>query len=218
MKKNHIPKTLISVVLLMAVTLNSGCETPLEYDRASEVGSHGVLTPAMMTDEVMQNAAVIGDDGELVAAAVYGEGLVLSHPGDNRLAMLVTGNATFSHAQVRELRLNVRQSAAGVISGAGQVTFRSPLSGLEHSTGFIASCIKPVSGWGRTNYGITLVLDEPYAPYGSMQYTHAAVSITPDGHTAGVVLNTRDFCGGTILLNQPENRVSGFIEMLVPGA
>lgn len=218
MRTTNIPKALISFMLLITLALSSGCDTLVDHGRAGEIASPGTGAPVMMIDEVMQNAVVMDDDGDLTPPASYGEGILLSHPGDNRVAMLITGNATFSHAQVRELRLNVRQAADGAISGGGQVTFRSPLTGADHTTGFVASCIKPISGWGRTNYGVTLVLDEPFAPYGSMQYTHAAVSLTHDGHTAGAVLNTRDFCGGTILLNQAENRLSGKIMTLSPGA
>lgn len=162
--------------------------------------------------------ALIEADGSIRAIVEGEEGVEATSAGANRLAVLVAGRATFSHTSVPQLRLNVHQTAGGATSGRGRVTLHSVYTGLDHTTDFTAVCVKPVQGWGRTNYGVTVELDEPYSPYGSIAYSYVALSFTEEYQLERtLVLNTRSFCGGSISFSPPQNVLTGNVQVILPG-
>jgi hypothetical protein len=201
--------------LLLSLGLLSACDagvTPTNPLSTAE-SLHAEGSPDA---EVEREVFVFELDGSLRSLSEHTGILTLTSAGENRVAALVTGSGTFSHSSVRELRLNARQTAEGGTTGRGRVTLYSPISGLTHTSDFEAICIKPISGWGRTNIGVTVELDEPFLPYGSIPFTHVALSITADGQLDPLVMNTRPFCGGTITFVPPQNLLEGRITVVLP--
>jgi hypothetical protein len=211
------------LALVIAFGLFAACESPTAMDDAPAAAPAQASTTstadAALTSEVLYaDAVVVEADGTMRPIAPGEEGFEVAAASANKVAALITGSATFSHSSVPELRLNVRQTEDGTTRGSGRITLYSWYTKSHHTTDFTAVCVKPMSYWGRTNYGVTIELAEPFAMYGGLAYTHVALGITPDGQLEnGVVMNTRAFCGGSMSYYPPDNRLSGGIEIVTPG-
>ena len=204
-----LPRLALAAALLLPLALTA-CDT-------AALDGGALTTPAALS-KMEPEVLLVEADGTMRAVVEGEAGVEVAAPGGNRVAVVVTGNATFSYASLPRLRLNVHQTAGGEVVGGGRVTLYSVVTGAEHTTDVTAVCVKPIQGWGRTNYAVTVELAEPYRPYGSLAYTHLAVPITEDGHVDAMVMNTRPFCGGSISLYPPENRLTGNVQALLPGA
>jgi hypothetical protein len=202
-------------VILLSLGLLSACDAATAPD-APLATFEGLHIEDSSNPHIASEAVVIALDGSGYSVSEYTGNVVIATAGENRVAALVTGSGTFSHSSVRELRLNARQTGEGVATGLGSVTLYSPVTGHTHTSDFEVICIKPISGWGRTNVGVTVELDEPFLPYGSTPFTHVALSITADGQLDPLVLNTRPFCGGTITFVPPQNLLDGRITVALP--
>jgi hypothetical protein len=205
MKRINLP---VRLLLMLLLATSAACEMPVaENDLPDELAT-GRMTGTDVRNEA--DGTTYSDEGDQIT--------VLGPLSDNKVALLITGSAKFSFSQLPQLRMNARQTAGGDIQGGGMVTLYSTLTKTYHTTSFTPVCIKPVSGWGRTNYGVTMELAEPWSAYGGLAYSHVIVSLTEDGHVApGLVLNVRPSCGGTITLVPPNNRTSGNMVIEMPG-
>src|SRR5690606_14540576 len=112
------------------------------------------------------------------------------------------------------LRLNVRQTAGGALAG----TLTATLFGQE-ATG-TPDCIKPLTSFGQTFYGVNVTFDEPLVyqtGYGTVTYTHGAISVTDGGQLGSLVFGTTSGCRASALL-YPYEPESGNVQVLTPGA
>jgi hypothetical protein len=193
------------LVPVVVLTLTA-CESVTDFgDMSASVDAGTASLYAALGDD--ETIMILDEDGMEKTSLSADEYVEIAKAGGQGVALVLTGSATFSN-NVEQLRLNIRQTADGTTTGKGTVTIRGQSSEFE------TACVKPLSGFGHTAYGITLHLNEPYNFFGN-KYPYVAVSITSDGYVVpGQVMNVRPFCGGSVVRFQPENRLTGEIQVI----
>lgn len=159
------------------------------------------------------SAVVVDPDGSVRAISGNEEGIAVGNASDRRLAVVIAGRAAYAGGHVSQLRLNVRQSRDGTISGGGVAT----IYGQE--VGLTPECIKPISSFGTTFYGVNVAFSDPIVrttPWGTVSYTHGALSVADGGDLANLVTGNGGGCYAAAL-RYPYEPVLGRITVNLPG-
>lgn len=195
-------------IALAAVATLAACDTP------SAVGPE--LTDESSTFEaapIAASAVVVEADGSVRAITGDEEDVAVANESDRRVAVVIAGSATYAGGHVSQLRLNVSQTQDGEISGGGVATIYGQQVGLT------PECIKPISSFGMTFYGVNVAFSEPIVrttPWGTVTYTHGAISVADGGDLANLVTGGGGGCYAAAIL-YPYEPESGRIVVNLAG-
>lgn len=196
---------------LFAILILAACEAPTEVE-PGVITAQDATFYGLSAAKTSPSAVAVDPDGTLRPLLEDEEDVVLGVDHNTDVEVVIAGRATYGSGNVSMLRLSVRQTADGTTSGGGAVA----IFGTE--VGVTAECIKPLTSFGRTFYGVNVEFAEPVVrttPWGTVTYTHGALSVADGGDLANLVLASSSGCYAAALL-YPYEPQTGKINVNLP--